>query len=150
METLEYLSNNIDRYLPKLKKNQLISAFTQLSITTEGKPDEICNKCKLMRWIQKDYEDIMGDEERYLEGKVKHLQDLLNFIISFTDSDGEHHKYVEQNNQGETLQHQKKTVTSPFNAEPTIQNNINLLWMVRRYQNKFMLVLQEVCTPCLK
>ena len=61
----------------------------------------------------------MGDEERDLEVKVKHLLDLLNFIISFTDSNGEHQKDVEQNDQGETLQQQKKTVTSPFNAEPT-------------------------------
>ena len=119
MEALENLPNDIDIYLPKLNKNQLISVLTQLAINTEGKPDVICNKRKLIRWIQKGYEDIMGDEERDLEVKVKHLLDLLNFIISFTDSNGEHHKDVEQNDQGETLQQQKKTVTSPFNAEPT-------------------------------
>ena len=42
--------------------------------------------------VQKGYEDIMGDEERDLEI---------------------------QNDPGETRQQQKKTVTSPFNAEPT-------------------------------
>ena len=72
-----------------------------------------------MRWIQKGYEDIMVVEKRDLEEKVKHLQNLLNFIISFTDSNGEHHKDVEHNDQGETLQQQKKTVTSPFITEPT-------------------------------
>ena len=51
-------------------------------------------------------------------GEVKHLQDLLNFIF-FTESNGEHHKDEEQNDQGETLQQQIKTVTSPFNAKPT-------------------------------
>ena len=102
-----------------------------------------------MRWIQKGYEDIMGDEKRDLEEKVKHLQNLLNFIISFTDSNGEHHKDVEHNDQGETLQQQKKTVTSPFITEPTGKNNINLPWMVRKQQNNFMLVLQKVCTLSL-
>ena len=72
-----------------------------------------------MRWIQKGYEDIIGDEKRDLEAKVKHLQDLLNFIMSFTDSNGEHPKDVEQHDQEETLQQQKKTVTF------TIQCRIN-------------------------
>ena len=91
----------------------------------------------------------MGDEKRDLEAIVKHLQDLLNFIISFTDSNGEHQKDVEQHDLGETHQQQKKTVTSPFNApfitNQQVQNNINLPWMVRQ-QNRFMLVLQELCT----
>ena len=56
---------NIDTYLPKLNKNQLISVLTQLSINTEGKPDVICNKRKPVQWIQKGYEDIMRE--------VKHL-----------------------------------------------------------------------------
>ena len=115
METLENLSNGIGTYLPKLNKNQLISVLNQLGINTERKPNVICNKRKLMRWIQKGYEDIMGDEERDLERKVKHLQDLLNSIISFT----EHHKDEEQNDQRETLQQQQKTVPSPINAEAT-------------------------------
>ena len=119
MEVLENLSKDIDTYLPKLNKNETISVLTQLFINTERKPDAICNKRKLIRWIQKGYEDVMGDEERDLEGKVQHLQDLLNFIISFTDSNGEHQKDVEQNDQGETLQQQKNTVTSTFKAEPT-------------------------------
>ena len=72
-----------------------------------------------MRWIQKGYEDIMGDEKRDLQAKVKHLQDLLNFIISFTDNTGEHQEDVEQHGPRETRQQLKKTVTSPFNAGPT-------------------------------
>ena len=59
---------------------------TRLGTNTEGKPDVICNKRKLIRWVQRAYEDIMGDEERDLEAKVNYLQDLLNFIISFTGS----------------------------------------------------------------
>ena len=72
-----------------------------------------------MRWIQKGYEDIMGDEERSLEGKNKYLQDLLNFITSFTDSNGEYHKDVEHHDQEEILQQQRKAVTPAFNSEPT-------------------------------
>ena len=55
MEALENLSNKIDTCLPKLNKSHLISVLTQLGISTEGKPDVICNKRKLMRWIQKGY-----------------------------------------------------------------------------------------------
>ena len=65
------------------------------------------------------YEDIVGNEERDLEAKVKHLQDLVNLIIFFTDDNGEHQKDVEQHDSGEKRQQQKKAVTSPFNAEPT-------------------------------
>ena len=43
----------------------------------------------------------------------------MKFIISFTDSHGEHKEDVGQHDQGKTHQKQKKTVTSPFNAEPT-------------------------------
>ena len=111
-------SNDINTYLPKLNKNQLILVLTQLGINTEGKPDVICNKRNLMRWIQKGYED-MGDKERDLEGKFKQLQDLFTLITSFTDSNGEHHKDVEQHDQGGTPQQQNKTMTTPFNAEPT-------------------------------
>ena len=68
---MENLSNDIDTHLPKLNKSQLISILTLFGINTEGKPNVICNKRKLMRWIQKGYEDIMGDEERDLEAKVK-------------------------------------------------------------------------------
>lgn len=42
-----------------------------------------------MRWIQKGYENIMGDEERDIEGKVKHSQDLLKFTICFIDRNGD-------------------------------------------------------------
>ena len=118
MEAFENLSNEIDTCLPRLNKSHLISVLTQLGISTEGKPDVIFNKRKLMRGIQKGYKDIMGDEGRDLEGKVKHLQDLLTFAISITDSNGEHHKDVEYHDQGETLQQQRKTVTPPH-AEST-------------------------------
>ena len=54
-----------------------------------GKANVISNKYKLMRWIQKGYENIMGGEERDLDGKVKHSQDLLKFTICFTDRNGD-------------------------------------------------------------
>ena len=69
MEALENLSKDIDTYLPKLNKNEIISVLTQLFINTERKPDAIC-LLQIIRWIQKGYEDVIGDEERYLEGKV--------------------------------------------------------------------------------
>lgn len=58
-------------------------------------------------------------EGRNLEEKNKLLQDLLNFTIPLTNSNGEHHKYgqhykdVEHHDQGETFKQQKKkTVTT--------------------------------------
>ena len=52
--------------------------------------------------------------------KVKHLKDLLNFIIFFTDNNEKHQKDVEQHDPEETCKQQrKKTVTLPFNAEST-------------------------------
>ena len=72
----------------------------------------------------------LGNEERDLDGKVKHLQDLLKFMISFIDSNGEQHKDVEHDDQGETLQQQKKTVAPPFNSESTGTKQHQLPWMV--------------------
>ena len=69
MEALENLSKDIDTYLPKLNKNEIISVLTQLFINTERKPDAIC-LLQIIRCIQKGYEDVIGDEERDLEGKV--------------------------------------------------------------------------------
>ena len=43
----------------------------------------------------------------------------MNLIISFTDNNGKRHNDVEHHDHGETLQQQKKTVTPPFNSEPT-------------------------------
>ena len=61
MDALENLSNDVNTYLSKINKNQLISVLKQLGINTGRQPDVICNKCKLMEWLQKGYEDIMGD-----------------------------------------------------------------------------------------
>ena len=62
MKALKNWSNDIDTYLPKLNKNQLISVLTQLGTNNEEKPDGIRSKRKLRRWIQKDYEDNMWGE----------------------------------------------------------------------------------------
>ena len=64
METLENLSNDINTYLPKPKKSQLILVLTQLRINNEGNPDAVSNKLITLRWIQKGHEGIMGDKER--------------------------------------------------------------------------------------
>ena len=52
-----------------------MSILMEFAINTEGKPDVISNKRKLMRWIGKCYEDITGDEEGFEDskGKVKYI-----------------------------------------------------------------------------
>ena len=123
---MEILSNNVDRYLPKLNKSQLISVLTQLGINTESKPDVIRNNQKVIWWIQKGYEDIMEDEERDLEAKVKHLQDLLNFIIAFTDNNGKHQKDVEQHEEGKHVKNKKRQWHHHSVQKQQVQNNTNL------------------------
>ena len=39
MEALENVLTDIDTWLSKFNKNQLISVLTQFNINTEGKPD---------------------------------------------------------------------------------------------------------------
>lgn len=56
------------------------------------KTNVISNKHKLIRWFHKGYED-MG-EEKDSQKKVKYLQDKLNFLTSFTDSNREHRYYA--------------------------------------------------------
>ena len=53
MGDLEKLSFKIDSCLPRLGTAELILTLTQLGINTEGKPDIISSKRKLIRWIQK-------------------------------------------------------------------------------------------------
>ena len=43
---------------------ELILTLTQLGIKTEGKPDIVSNKRKLIKWIQKAYEDLMEDVDK--------------------------------------------------------------------------------------
>ena len=64
MEALENVSTDINTWLSKFNKNQLISVLTQFNINTEGKPDV---KQTHTNAIKKGYEDIMGNEERDLE-----------------------------------------------------------------------------------
>ena len=49
MEDLKKLSLNIDSVLPKLGTAELVLTLTQLGIKTEGKPDVLSNKRKLIR-----------------------------------------------------------------------------------------------------
>ena len=83
MEDLEKLSFKIDSCLPKLGTAELILALTQLGINTEGKPDIVSNKRKLIRWIEKAYEDLMEDVDKEPEERKATLQDLLLFVEKF-------------------------------------------------------------------
>ena len=60
VQASESLLNDFDKRLAKLNKSQLILS-----------PDEISNKHKIVGWIQKGCEDVMGDKEKDSEEKVK-------------------------------------------------------------------------------
>ena len=53
MKDLENISPKIDSYLPKPETAELVLTLAQLGLNTEGKPDIVSNKRKLIRWIQK-------------------------------------------------------------------------------------------------
>lgn len=61
MKDLENISLKIDSYLPKPETAELVLTLAQLGLNTEGKPDTASNKRKLIRWMQKENEDIMED-----------------------------------------------------------------------------------------
>ena len=61
MKDLEDISLKIDSYLPKPETAELVLTLAQLGLNTEGKPDIASNKRKLIRWMQKENEDIMED-----------------------------------------------------------------------------------------
>lgn len=60
VQTSESLLNYFDKRLAKLNKSQLISP-----------PDETSNKHKIVGWIQKGCEDVMGDKERERDAEEK-------------------------------------------------------------------------------
>ena len=60
VQASESLLNDFDKRLAKLNKSQLILS-----------PDETSNKHKIVGWIQKGCEDVMGDKEKDSEEKVK-------------------------------------------------------------------------------
>ena len=61
MKDLENISLKINSYLPKPETAELVLTLAQLGLNTEGKPDIVSNKRKLIRWMQKENEDIMED-----------------------------------------------------------------------------------------
>ena len=61
MKDLENISLKINSYLPKPETAELALTLAQLGLNTEGKPDIVSNKRKLIRWMQKENEDIMED-----------------------------------------------------------------------------------------
>ena len=79
MEDLEKLSLKIDSCLPKLGTVELILTLTQLGINTKGKRGIVLNKRKLIRWIQKAYEDLMEDMDKEPEERKATLQGLMFF-----------------------------------------------------------------------
>ena len=66
VQASESLLNDFDKRLAKLNKSQLILS-----------PDETSNKHKIVGWIQKGCEDVMGDKEKDSEEKVKALMNVL-------------------------------------------------------------------------
>ena len=69
--------------MPKFGTAELILTLTQLGIKTEGKPDIVLNKRKLIKWIQKAYEDLMEDLDKEPEERKTSLQDFLFFVERF-------------------------------------------------------------------
>ena len=61
MKDLENISLKINSYLPKPETAELVLTLAQLGLNIEGKPDIVSNKRKLIRWMQKENEDIMED-----------------------------------------------------------------------------------------
>ena len=61
MKDLENISLKIDSYLPKPETAELVLTLAQLGLNTEEKPDIVSNKRNLIRWMQKENEDIMED-----------------------------------------------------------------------------------------
>ena len=64
MEDFKKLSFKIDSCLQKNRDCEVVQTLAQLGINTEGKPDTISNKRKLIRWIRKIYQDIMKDVDK--------------------------------------------------------------------------------------
>ena len=58
------IRTRIHSCLPKFGTAELILTLTQLGINTEGKSGIVSNKRNLIRWIQKAYEDLMGDVDK--------------------------------------------------------------------------------------
>ena len=65
----------------------MILTLTELGINTEGKPEIILSKKKVIRWIQKAYEDLMEDVDKQPEEWKTALQDLLFFVEKFEGRD---------------------------------------------------------------
>ena len=112
MEDLENLELKIDSCLPKLGTAKLILTLTQLGINTEGKPSIASNKIKLIRWIQKAYEDIMGGADKEPEEWKTALHDLLFFVKMCEDNNtGVKHDISsreQQENNGRTNHQEQK------------------------------------------
>ena len=72
--------------MPKHGTAELILTLTQLGINTEGKPEIISSKKKVIRWIQKAYEDLMEVVDKQPEEWKTALQDLF-FVEKFEGRD---------------------------------------------------------------
>ena len=83
IEDLEELSLKIDSCLPELGTTELILTLTQLGINTEGKQDIVSNKRKLIRWIQKAYEDHTEDMDEEPEVRKTTFEKKPNKICCF-------------------------------------------------------------------
>ena len=113
MKDLEKLSLKIDSCFPKLGTAEFILTLAQLGINTEGKPDIISSKRKLIRWIQKAYEHLMEDVDKQPEERKTAFQNLPVFVENFKGHDnGKGHdtnsREQQENNARTNQQEQQK------------------------------------------
>ena len=80
MDALENIAIKIDTALPKLSTNNLLITLDLIQITAEGKEHIQNNKRKMIRLIQKYYEEIIEDEEQDQNEILKLMQQLYKHI----------------------------------------------------------------------
>ena len=78
MEEVECLSNQTDIFLPQLSNTNLILVISTVGKSTEGKPDIISNKRKLMQKYYK--EEMIEDLDKNASEKTTRLPELLAYI----------------------------------------------------------------------
>ena len=114
--------------MPKLGTAELILTLMQLGINTEGKPDIISSKRKLIRWIQKAYKGLMEDVDKQPEGRKTALQDLLFLVEKFEGHDnGEGHDTnfkEQQENYARANQQEQQTPQNAIYDNQTAQQRL--------------------------
>ena len=153
IEDLEKLSLKIDSCLPELGTTELILTLTQLGINTEGKQDIVSNKRKLIRWIQKAYEDHTEDmdeepEVRKTTFEKKTQQDLLFSVEKFWghNTGGGHNINCrkQQENNARINQKEQQTPKDVIYDNGKLSNSYNRINMKLVRQTQVLLLLPQV------